>query len=268
MSFSTIFDILPAHFPETEISDAEYQRMKVNRYNQSHGNLDEIDGYNCDICKNKGFIAHLDEYDNEETILCKCRKIRSVLSKAKKSGLGNVLTDCTFDKYVTNQSWQTEIKNKAVSFCENEAAKWFFIGGQSGSGKSHLCTAICGYYIKSGQDVKYMIWVEESKKLKAIVNTEGYSERIQEYKDVDVLYIDDFLKVQQNEAPTAGDIKLAFEIINHRIIADKITIISSEKTLDEILDYDEATMSRVYQKTGEYKINIRKDRDKNYRLRS
>lgn len=36
---------------------------------------------------------------------------------------------------------------------------------------------------------------------------------------------------------------------------------------DELMDYDEATMSRIYQQTGKYKLNIGKDRGKNYRLR-
>ena len=61
---------------------------------------------------------------------------------------------------------------------------------------------------------------------------------------------------------------LAFEIINHRIIdREKVTIISSEKTLDQLMEYDEATMSRIYQKAGRYKISIAKDKSKNYRLR-
>ena len=157
---------------------------------------------------------------------------------------------------------------KARRFCNDESGKWFFIGGQTGSGKTHLCTAICGSYIKSGRDVFIMLWAEDAKRLKALVNDAGYQEAIRKYKSVDVLYIDDFLKVKHGENPTAADISLAFEIINHRLIeGDKITIISSEKGLDEIIDYDEATMSRIYQKAGEYKIYISRDKEKNYRLR-
>jgi DNA replication protein DnaC len=85
---------------------------------------------------------------------------------------------------------------------------------------------------------------------------------------VDILYIDDFLKVRNGEEPTNGDLNLAFEIINHRLLdKEKSTIISSEKTLDEIIMYDEALMSRVYQNAGEYNISIKQDRNKNYRLK-
>lgn len=143
-----------------------------------------------------------------------------------------------------------------------------FITGNSG--KTHLCTAICGHYIKQGRNTLYMSWEDESKKLKALVTDYvAYQSLINEYKNVEVLYIDDLFKTQQGEAPTKADINLAFEIINNRLFSpDKITIISSEKTLNELLDYDEATMSRICEKTGNYKINIGKDIKKNYRLKN
>lgn len=273
MSMSIIADLVEnirkgdmSNIPK--MSYKEFQQKKVDDYNNSIGDLNEADRYNCDICKNKGFIARLDENDYEVYRECSCKKIRSTLKRAQRSGLGNILTECTFNKFIDTEDWQKEVKNKAQAFCSDDMAKWFFIGGQVGSGKSHICTAICGHYIKAGQEVRYMIWAEEAKKLKAVVNDISYQDLIKEYKDVDVLYIDDFLKVRHGEAPTTADINLAFEIINHRLVeGDKITIISSEKLLDEIMEYDEATMSRIYQKAGRYKINIGKDRNKNYRLK-
>lgn len=252
-----------------QLSPQEYQQQRVDWYNQEIGTLNEIDGYNCDLCKNKGFIARLDDNGYEVHRACKCQKVRATLKRARRSGLGEVITEFTFDKYKNTEDWQTKIKNTAQAFCKDDEAKWFYIGGQVGAGKTHICTAIAAHYIKTGQEVKYMLWCEESKNLKALVNDVSYQSEINIYKTIDVLYIDDFLKVQNGENPTPADIKLAFEIINHRLLDnDKITIISSEKMLDELMDYDEATMSRIYQKTGIYKLNIGKDRNKNYRLRS
>lgn len=240
----------------------------IDRWNAKTGDLNEADGYNCDLCKNKGFIARLDDDETEIHSFCKCQKIRATLKRAKESGLGNILTEYTFDKFKDADEWQKLIKSKAQAFCKDDMSKWFYIGGQVGSGKTHICTAIAAHYIKAGYEVKYMLWNEESKKLKSLVNDVSYQEQISIYKNIDVLYIDDFLKVKNGENPTTADINLAFEIINHRLIeSDKITIISSEKLLDELMDYDEATMSRIYQKTGNYKISIGKDRAKNYRLR-
>ncbi len=252
----------------TEHTAAEWAQLQADAYNKSTGNLNEFDGYNCEACKNKGYIAYVNESGYEIHRECKCMRTRKTLRLAKNSGLGDILADNTFKKFEVAEEWQKAIKEKAQAFCEDEAAKWFFIGGQVGAGKTHLCTAIAAHYIKAGFDTQYMLWVEESKKLKSIVNEFAlYKEHIEKYKNVDVLYIDDFLKTQHGEQPTKGDINLAFEILNHRLIENKITIISSEKTLVEILDFDEATMSRIYLQTGNYKINIERDRKKNYRLR-
>lgn len=251
-----------------QMSYRERRQVIIDIENNIPGNLNEEDGFNCDECKNRGYIWKLNDDDMDTRVECKCKSTRATLRRARESGLGDILTDCTFEKFVPTEEWQFDIKNKAIDFCKNPDAKWFFIGGQPGSGKTHICTAIAGYYIKKRYDVKYMLWCEDSKRLKALINEPEYQSDLNKYKDVPVLYIDDFLKTQHGELPTKGDINIAFELINHRLMnPDLITIISSEKTLSDILTYDEATMSRIYQKTGIYKINIAKDIGKNYRLK-
>lgn len=251
-------------------TDKPLVQMNVDNYNNSAGDLNTKDGYNCPLCKNKGFIAFVNDNELEAHTPCKCQKVREVLRRANKSGLGAILSENTFDKYETPEEWQKNAKSCCMAFCDDDKANWFYFGGQVGSGKTHLCTAICGHYIKQGRNTLYMSWEDESKKLKALVTDYyAYQSLINEYKNVEVLYIDDLFKTQQGEAPTKADINLAFEIINNRLFSpDKITIISSEKTLNELLDYDEATMSRICEKTGNYKINIGKDIKKNYRLKN
>lgn len=267
-ALSDIFHVMAAKHGIEPVAVQNIEQERVRWYNETEGHLHEVDGYKCDLCKNKGYIARLDENGNEVHSVCRCQKIRATLKRAQRSGLGDIITEYTFDKYNATDDWQKAVKGKAQSFCSDDAAKWFYIGGQVGSGKTHICTAISAHYIKAGQEVKYMLWSEEAKKLKAFVNDPSYQELIGHYKKVDVLYIDDFLKVKNGESPTPADINLAFEIINHRLLdSEKVTIISSEKTLDELMDYDEATMSRIYQKTGPYKLNIGRDRARNYRLR-
>lgn len=269
--FNAIGDFLEElkqkHNIRTDVTQEELQQKRCEWYNETEGNLHEADGYNCEECKNKGYIASvINGYEAHKE--CKCQRIRATLRRAQRSGLGDILKDFTFDRYEASEDWQQQVKCKAQLFCDDDSAKWFYIGGQVGSGKSHICTAICGHYIKSGREVLYMLWAEESKKLKALVNDLSYQEILDKYKNVTVLYIDDFLKVKAGETPTAADINLAFEIINHRLLdPEKITVISSEKMLDEVMEYDEATMSRIYQKSGRYKINIGRDRARNYRLK-
>ena len=248
--------------------DVDIRALRVKWFNDSEGDLHLSDGYECSVCKNKGFIASISSEGAEVMRNCKCQTIRATLQRAKRSGLGDILKEFTFKKYNATEDWQKDIKLKAQEFCVNDDAKWFYIGGQVGSGKSHICTAIASYYIKAGREVKYMLWVDESKFLKGHVNDDVYQEKMRSFKDVEVLYIDDFLKTKQGEEPTAADINLAFELLNFRLLGkDKITIISSEKLINELLDYDEGTMSRVYKAAGKYRFGIGRDRSKNYRLK-
>lgn len=248
----------------------KFRQAQVDDYNKTEGNLNTFDGYNCDICKNKGMIAKLDENGDEIHYHCKCHRIRDIFRRAKGSGLGEILTGCTFDKYETPEDWQKDLKSLAQEFCKDDQAQFFFIGGQVGAGKTHLCTAISAHYLKAGFNVQYMIWVEDAKQLKALVNDHiEYQKKLNRFKNADVLYIDDFLKTKKGEEPSNGDINLAFELLNRRYMdRDKITIISSEKTMGDLLKYDEATMSRIFQLAGQYKKNIKPDIDKNYRLKN
>ena len=243
--------------------------------NREEGNLNAEDGYNCSICKNKGFIfvpqLYLGSY-NEKQVFCKCTKIRNTIRALNRSGLADVVHDFTFDKYIASEPWQQSILEKAKTYlteCENN---WFFFGGTTGSGKTHICTAIAVTLLKQSKEVKYMLWRDEASRLKAMVNSLEYADKIEEYKNVDVLYIDDLFKTGKTEAqgkqrPTQADINLAFEIINSRAIQKKITIISSECTMTDLIDIDEAVAGRIKQKSGIYCINIAPDRSKNYRLK-
>ena len=193
----------------------------------------------------------------------------------EKSGLGNLLKLYSFDKFECNEDWQQLIYDKAKAFV-NDDKNWFYIGGNSGSGKSHLCTAIVKELLKQGLPTKYMLWLDESVAIKqAVTNSAEYQSLMNEIKNTQVLYIDDFLKTGKNEEPTQADIKLAMEILNYRYNqarSDKskryITIISSERSVGEITNYDEATGSRITEMTKpDYYLYIAPDKNKNYRLK-
>lgn len=267
------------HGTAEKLTAEQYEEIQCKSANDNVGNLNEQDGYNCELCKNKGTIYFLQKSPysghNEMTVRdCSCMKIRSTLSRAKKSGLNNILSDYTFQKYETSEEWQQAIKEIAMAFCLDDEATWFYIGGQSGAGKTHICTAIAGHYIKQGKNCRYMLWRDDAVKLKQLVNdfTE-YQTLMTEFKQADVLYIDDLFKsqvgMQQSAEPTKADINIAFELLNNRLMdKTKITIISSEYMITEALEFDEATIGRVFQNAGQYKLSIPKDRARNYRLKA
>lgn len=263
------------------MTDEEYEQWKADIYNNTIGDLDKLDGYNCDICKNKGYVSKVvfDEFFqtyNETLVTCKCQRIRTAIRRLNKSGLKNIVKDYTFDKYEAPEVWQQTIKSAAQRFCKDTENNWFFIGGQSGAGKTHICTAIAVYYIKHDKDCRYMLWRDEVTKIKANVNEPDiYGLTMNELKEASVLYIDDLFKSGKGEdgrykPPTAADVNVAFEIINYRYNNPKlITIISSERTLTELLEIDEAIAGRIAERTKEcgYCINLKKDSRRNWRMK-
>ena len=259
------FDDLKPKSPEEKArSDAEALNMEL-------GKEHEIDGYVCEKCRNRGYLYYANGIYVTRTD-CECQKARMSIRRMQRSGLGNVIQKYTFPLYQADEDWQKTIKEAAVSFTKDAAAKWFFIGGASGSGKSHICTAICRNLLKD-KAVHYMMWEEESVELKGMVTDgESYFPRLNRLKEVDVLYIDDFFsghKERNGEVakPTHADVRLAREILNHRYVNDKITIVSSEWYSSEIFDIDAALGGRIVEKAGKYRLDITRTKEKNYRLK-
>lgn len=227
-----------------------------------------LTGYDCPICKNKGNISVLkDGYETLQS--CKCMAIRSSLRRIEKSGLKDLLKECTFEKYRALEPWQAHTKEIAKRYVNDNSGKWFYIGGQVGCGKTHLCTAIVGELLKKGKPAIYMPWKDDIVPLKAMVtDDEKYIKTISPLKKIDVLYIDDLFKTEKGKPPTTADINVAFEILNYRYNnSNLITLISSERLMPDIIDIDEAVGSRIYQRTKDYCLNIDYDRLKNYRLK-
>ena len=260
------------------MSQKERMEHRVILYNSDVGTRNEEDGYDCPECKNRGFSYVVTEYHgvyDTAISICKCDAIRRTRLRLKKAGLLNMVTKCTFDAYQTPDKWQSIIKNKAIQFCEDDEHRFFFIGGQSGAGKTHICTAITAHYINQGKKARYMVWFDEANKLKGLVTEPGeYAAVMDEIKKTDVLYIDDLFKPikganGQVTPPSYADIRLAMEIINYRYNnPGLITIISGERTIDELIYLDEALAGRISQlsKEGGYCINLSKDSRKNWRL--
>lgn len=259
-----------------EMSPREYEQFKVDGLNNTEGNRHLTDGYNCKLCKNKGYIVKLIERPNgtfeQEHSFCKCEDIRRSIVRMKKSGLKDIIKDYTFDKYEVTEPWQEAIKSAAVEYAKNPVG-WFFLGGQSGAGKTHLCTAICREFLLGGRKVVYMLWRDDISKLKSLAkeNPEEREAMIEKFKKAEVLYIDDLFKMGKatdnaKQMPTAADINAAFEIINYRYNnPNLLTIVSSECSEDELLDIDEAVGGRIFERAKT--ISIAKNRDRNYRIR-
>ena len=259
----------------SKMTPREYEQWKVDGLNAAIGDRDKEDGYNCEICKNKGFVIKLVEDEKGSFFQvgsdCKCAEIRRSIMRMKRSGLKDIIKDYTFDKFVDSEQWQQTLKSAAMDYAKNPEG-WFFLGGQSGAGKTHLCTAICREFLLAGKSVSYMLWRDDIVKLKgALTDSEEYRALVDKFKNVDVLYIDDLFKIGKapdgsNQMPTSADINAAFEIINYRYCNPALlTIISSEWTEDELIDIDEAVGGRIFERAKSF--SVAKNRERNYRIR-
>lgn len=167
----------------------------------------------------------------------------------ERSGLKDIITRYTFANYEDAESWQVQAKLAAWEYAKRKRG-WMLISGNPGTGKTHLATAICGQLIKDGVDVRYMMWRGDSQKLKALAGTSDYEREIAPYKRVKCLYIDDLFK---GKSVSDADINLCFDIVNERYNdVDLMTIISSELTMNQILDIDQAIGSRIYERRYAY----------------
>lgn len=225
-----------------------------------------LGGVDCQVCGNKGYIAKIGEDGVLRTRECACMNTRRSLRAIRSSGMADMLERYSIDNYQTPSAEYASIKDAALDFISSPTG-WFFICGQSGSGKTHICTGICSEFIKRGKRTAYMLWRDESAALKAgITDRELYESRVKRLKTVPVLYIDDFWKVGGGqERVTGGDINLAFEILNARYNNAALrTIISSELSLNEIIQIDEATGGRIYERSRGF---VKKSPSVNWRLK-
>lgn len=247
-----------------ELTAEEQVQRQCDSYNKHAGDLTGLD---CPVCKNKGDVAYLciDIYPSMVLKPCECMSARRSMWQIEQSGLKDTLKTHTFENFKTVKPYQSEMLTKAKEYVCNPVG-WFFLGGQVGCGKTHICTAICNEFLKQNKAVRYMPWRDEVVALKAMVtDLAEYQASIDKFKQTPVLYIDDFFKVEQGKKPTAADVNVAFEIINHRYCnRDLITIISSEKDLYELLDIDEAVGSRIYERCKRTAVNLKGA--ENYRL--
>ena len=65
----------------------------------------------------------------------------------KTSGLEAQLERMTFDSFRTDTRFRELMKKQAEAYVQDIAAgkkPWMFASGQPGSGKTHICTAVCG----------------------------------------------------------------------------------------------------------------------------
>lgn len=249
--------------PRHDMTDEEWKRHLVDRMNSAPGALG--DGIDCPKCLNRGYYYRYDEENAGPVMVnCDCMARRKARRRLDRSGLGSAMRRMTFDTYQTPEEWNRQILTVAKKYAAAPAG-WFFAGGQPGAGKTHICTAIL-QELSLRYPVRYMLWRDESARIKASLNEPEGVALMSDLKSVPVLYIDDLFKGA--EKPTQGDLNIAFELLNHRYNNESLyTIISTEKLLDDLIRIDEAIGSRIAERSKGHRIQLKPDPSRNWRTK-
>lgn len=226
--------------------------------------------YECAKCRDTGWIeVEQDGYTAMRK--CDCWAVREARRLMEQSGISLEFQNKRFDNFNTRNNPQlVNAKNKAMAYCKSfgeiEGTRYnsIMFCGQVGSGKTHLGTAICSTLINRNVAVIYMAYRNAVTKIKQLLTDESaYAGELSKYSRARVLYIDDMLKGRITES----DVNIMYEIVNYRYMNNLPLIISTEKTLDELLGFDEAIGSRMIEMCRGNIIRLQ-GKELNYRLYS
>ena len=223
----------------------------------------------CDKCHGIGYIGY--EKDGYQYVKeCDCLSLVRARERLISSGISDEFQKKGFNNFDTRGM---EVLKKAreigIDYCKNfltirsEKRNSVLYMGQVGSGKTHLSMAICNNIMNVHKvGCVYMPYRDEVLKIKqTVTDSINYNRAIDRFKTAPVLMIDDLLKGKNTDA----DINIMFEIINYRYLNNMPMVISTEKTVEELLEFDEGTMSRVIEMARGHQIEII-GKEYNYRV--
>lgn len=223
------------------------------------------DEYQCSECRDLGYIFVQDEYGNEMAKPCKCLAKRNLQKMLDNCDLNEAFRKKNFSNYICKSPQQYRAKLSAMKYCDEGIAdnKSLIICGAVGSGKTHLGVASMLYLINEGRYCRYVEYNNMMVALKqSVMDKINHEMEMEKLLNPSILFIDDFLK----GSVTSVDLNYIYRIINSRYLSNKPLIISTEKSMDEIISWDEAVGSRLVEMAGGNIISFSGDK-LNYRLK-
>ena len=231
--------------------------------------------YECEICKDEEWIINI---ETNTAKACRCQEVKRYKRIIENSGITGAFLENNFANYRVRNKETKIMLDTAKDYVDNfkeirdKKNNSLALLGQVGSGKTHLTIAIANKLMANNIGVKYMQYREDIPRIKQVVTSEiDYNREISKYKNASVLLIDDLYKNatytnQYGEHLNEADKRVMFEIVNHRYFKGMPIIISSECSVNTILELDEGIGSRLIEMARGHIVEI-KGKDNNYRLR-
>ncbi len=203
--------------------------------------------YTCNICSDTGYT--------KKGSVCRCLKEELMKAAIASSGIGDLIEKQSFENfelgiYSCDEKIYSMMKanlEAAKSYAENfknSRGNLLFIG-KTGTGKTHISTAIAREVIKRGFDVIYDSAQNIINDFEADRFKSGYRDtesRAEKYLECDLLILDDL----GTEFITQFSISCLYNLINTRENRGLATIISTNLSSKELsVKYDDRICSRL-----------------------
>lgn len=221
----------------------------------------------CSLCNDVGFMAKADEKGVIRYGVCACK-----IKEQNKARLGiNIgFQSKTLDNYKVTNTIQGEMKTKASQYIQGFNNNSFCLLGQVGAGKTHIATSIANALIDKNVNVRYVLF---NNLIEDYIRADDMQLKVldDKYKQVQVLLIDDLFKTSITswngvKKLNSKHLEIMFDLINYRYLNKKAVIITCEMLVNELLELDEATTSRLLEMSRGYVVQIQKDVKMNYRI--
>lgn len=227
--------------------------------------------YECEKCKDNGFMPVLEDGELV-AVECECRRERIARLRLKNSkipagmlSIGFREFDCSGNAALENARKKAILYYQNFKSIENTRQNSLILCGQSGAGKTHLGMAVCNNLLNRLQvSVVYMAYRNAVTRIKQVItDKENYYREIGPYCDAQLLYIDDLLKGRTTDT----DLNILYEIVNYRYMNNGAMVISTEKTPEQLIDFDEAIGGRILEMCRPNIIRL-EGQELNYRMYS
>ena len=217
--------------------------------------------YNCDKCKDEGYIYFnkKDKFGQEHLTAkpCECLIKKNNEKRIEKSNVSELFKNCTFTSFEERSPKQKEVKELCIEFykqvvskdiAKEDKATAILLLGQVGAGKTHLAVAMMNNFMAKNYNALYTNYKDLVRTLSQnAMDKFVYKEEMDKCINADVLLIDEFFKCDNISELTSAQKNYMYEIINTRYNNRSLTILTSEKSIQEILQVSDALGSRLFQ---------------------
>ena len=202
--------------------------------------------YSCPKCSDSGYVG---------TAMCKCLREDLIRATIQSSGIGNLIDKQSFDNFSLDyykDSPEVYERMKNNLHCAKEYVRRFserpsqlLLIGKTGTGKTHITTAIAREIISQGYDVIYdsvqnIISDFESDKFRSGYG--AYESKSEKYSECDLLIIDDL----GTEFTNQFTVSCLYNLLNTRQNKGLATVISTNLSYEELeRKYEDRIFSRI-----------------------